>query len=172
MGSGGTAGGTSDGGMGGQPPLVGNLLANPGFESALTGWSVDPSIAVTNRYVYAQPPNPPNETSRALAVWHQTSAYEFRIYQTFSGLEPGTYTFKGEFSTESIQEAYLFARCGEEGAEVEVTQPIPLQGYEWFPVVLQSFSVTADRCEVGLYVRGIADVDWLNADNWSFEKDP
>jgi hypothetical protein len=170
-GTGGTdTGGTSGtAGTGGQPPLDGNLLQNPGFEFGLTGWTVDPATAVGSRHVYTQAPNPANGSSSSLATWHQTQEYSLAIFQTLTGLEPGTYTFKGSLSTQATQEAYLFARnCGGE----ELTVVIPPVSYEWFEMSIPSFTVSTTSCEVGLFVHGVADVDWLNADMFSFEKDP
>lgn len=175
--SGGSAGEpASEGGAGGQPPLVGNLLVNPGFDlGSLAGWTVDPPSATASRHVYTQTPSPANNTASSLAFWHMTDEYEVFIYQTVTGLEPGTYTLQGQFSTTSVREAYLFARCGAEGEEEETIEPIPLDGFAWFPVVIQSFAVTATRCEVGIFVHGLAPEggtpDWLNADLFSFEKD-
>lgn len=177
IGSGGTAGDPgSEGGAGGQPPLVGNLLVNPGFDlGSLAGWTVDPPGAATSRHVYTQTPSPANNTASSLAFWHMTDEYEVFVYQTITGLEPGNYTFKGQFSTTSVREAYMFARCGAEGEEVETIEPIPLNGFAWFEVAIQSFAVSASRCEVGIFVHGLAPEggtpDWLNADLLSFEKD-
>lgn len=172
-GSGGDAGEPNDaggeGGEGGRPPLVGNLLDNPGFELGLTGWSVDPSSSVTNRHVYTQAPNPANGTSSSLATWNETQEYSVFIFQNVKHLEPGTYTFKGSISTQATQQAYLFARnCG--GDEIDVD--IPPVSYEWFEMSIPNIPVSGTSCEVGLFVHGIADVDWLNADGFSFEKDP
>jgi hypothetical protein len=176
VGTGATAGVPSDGGAGGEPPVVGRSeLENPGFELGLVGWTIDPASAAlpANRYIYTQAPNPTNGTGLALATWHMTAEYQIFVSQTLTGLEPGTYTFKGMLSTQSTREAYLFARnCG--GEEVrEIIYPV---SFEWFEVAIQSFPVSQDSCEVGLFVHGMkvgdAMPDWLNADNFSFEKDP
>jgi hypothetical protein len=175
-GTGASAGVPSEGGAGGEPPVVGRSdLENPGFELGLVGWTIDPASAAlpANRYIYTQAPNPTNGTGLALATWHMTAEYEIFVSQTLTGLEPGTYTFKGMLSTQSTREAYLFARnCG--GEEVrEIIYPV---SFEWFEVAIQSFPVSQDSCEVGLFVHGMkvgdAMPDWLNADNFSFEKDP
>ena len=176
VGSGGSAGIPSEGGAGGEPPVVTNpTLANPGFELGLQGWTVDPASAAlpANRYVYTQAPNPANGTGLSLATWHMTAEYEIYVYQKLTGLEPGTYTFKGMLSTQSTREAYLFARnCG--GEEVRaIIYPV---SFEWFEVAITSFTVSQDSCEVGLFVHGMkvgdAMPDWLNADSFTFEKDP
>jgi hypothetical protein len=175
-GTGGTAGVPSEGGAAGEPPVVGRTeLENPGFELGLVGWTIDPASAAlpANRYIYTQSPNPTNGTGLSLATWHMTAEYQIFVSQTLTGLEPGTYTFKGMLSTQSTREAYLFARnCG--GEEVrEIIYPV---SFEWFEVAIQSFPVSQDSCEVGLFVHGMkvgdAMPDWLNADNFSFEKDP
>ncbi len=175
-GTGATAGTPSEGGAGGEPPVVAQPeLQNPDFELGLVGWIVDPPSAAlpANRYIYTQAPNPTNGSGLALATWHMSAEYEIFVYQTLTGLEPGTYTFKGMLSTQSTREAYLFARnCG--GEEIrEIIYPV---SFEWFEVAIESFTVSQDTCEVGLFVHGtkVGDAmpDWLNADNFSFEKDP
>lgn len=166
-GTSGTSGTSGMGGMGGNPPLVGNLLVNGGFQSGLLGWTVDPATATTNRHAYTQTPNPPNGTSSSLATWHQTQAYTVTISQTVSGLEPGNYTFRALVSTQQTQEAYLFARnCGGE----EIQLPIPLISFEWQPYEIP-VPVTWTSCEVGIFVDNVPE-DWVNADEFSFEKDP
>lgn len=166
-GLGGTSGMGGMGGTGGNPPLVGNLLVNGGFQSGLLGWTVDPATATTNRHAYTQTPNPPNGTSSSLATWHQTQAYTVTISQTVSGLEPGDYTFTALVSTQQTQEAYLFARnCGGE----EIQLPIPLISFEWQPYEIP-VTVSGTSCEVGIYVDNVPE-DWVNADEFSFEKVP
>ena len=169
-GTGGSGGSSGSGGSGGSPPLVGNLLQNPGFQLALTGWSVDPPTATqsTTRYVYTQVPNPDNGTGSSLATWHQTAEYSVFVSQNVSGLVPGTYTFKGFLSTQRTVEAYLFARnCGGEELKA-IISPV---SYEWFEVSIPSIPVSGSSCEVGLFVHNVAE-DWVNADEFSFEKDP
>jgi hypothetical protein len=169
-GLGGTSGMGGMGGMGGNPPLVGNLLVNPGFQSGLSGWTVDPPTATTapTRYAYTQAPNPMNGTGSSLATWHQTDEYSVSVFQNLTWLEPGTYTFKASLSTQRTQEAYLFARnCGGEEIKAEIA-PV---SYEWFEVSIPNIPVSGTSCEVGLFIHSVAE-DWVNADEFSFEKDP
>lgn len=166
-GSGGNAGNAGNGGSGGNPPLVGNLLVNPGFQSGLSGWTIDPPTATGSRHVYTQAPNPMNETTSSLATWHQTQEYSVFVSQTITGLEPGNYTFKGFVSTQRTQEAYLFAR--NYGGE-EIKLPIPTVSFEWQEYSIP-IAVTGTSCEVGLFVHNGPE-DWVNADEFSFEKDP
>jgi hypothetical protein len=168
-GSGGVGGLGGGGGSGGSPP-VGNLLVNPGFQSGLAGWTVDPPTATTapTRYAYTQTPNPANGTGSSLATWHQTDEYSVSVFQNVTGLVPGAYTFKGFLSSLLTREAYLFARnCG--GAEI--TSTITPVSYEWFEVSIPSIPVSGTSCEVGIFVHNVG-ADWVNADEFSFEKDP
>jgi hypothetical protein len=164
-------------GAGGEGPIVPqDTLVNPSFEPDLRGWTIDPPTAIAARYVYAQYPTnrKPYDGDWELATWHQTDAYTVTVSQTLTGLEPGTYTFSGWLSTTSTDGAYLFARnCG----EPEVTVDIPPLSFDWFQITIQSFTVSSDSCEVGISISGDATgasgmPDWLNADMFSFTKDP
>jgi hypothetical protein len=165
-------------GAGGEGPVVTqDTLVNPSFESQLLGWTVDPATAIAARYVYTQQPTGGGMTKDGLyelATWHLTDAYTVSVSQRLTGLEPGTYTFSGWFSTTSTDGAYLFARdCG----EPEVRVDIPPLTWEWFEIAIVSFTVSSTSCEVGITVSGDATgasgaQDWLNADMFSFTKDP
>lgn len=165
-------------GAGGEGPVVTqDTLVNPSFESQLQGWTVDPPTAIAARYVYTQQPTGGGMTKDGLyelATWHETDAYTVSVSQTLTGLEPGTYTFRGWFSTTSTDGAFMFARnCG----EPEVTVDIPPLTWEWFEIAIVSFTVSSTSCEVGITVSGDATgtsgaQDWLNADLFSFTKDP
>lgn len=169
-GQGGAGGDVTTGGTGGGP-LVGNLLANPSFEMDLLGWTVDPSSAVANRYVYVQYPTGGGvvvDGQKELATWHDTAEYSVYVYQKVNGLVPGTYSFKGNFSSTQSRGAYLFARnCG--GAEQQ--EVIPTNTFNWFEISIPQIDVTGSSCEVGFFVHAVAQ-DWLNADLFTFEKVP
>jgi hypothetical protein len=173
----GGAGGDPNGGVGGEvigPEPTGNLLANPSFEQGLTGWTVDPPAAAMTpqRYVYAQAPTTGGTTvdgSQELATWHMLDEYTLAVSQIVKNLRPpATYSFKGNFSTQRTQGAYLFARnCG--GPDRMVT--IPVAGFVWFEVAIPDIQVSASSCEVGFSIHNVGD-DWVNADMFTFEKVP
>jgi hypothetical protein len=84
------------------------------------------------------------------------------------GLRPGTYSFKGNFSSQRSQGAYLFARnCG--GAERQVV--IPPTSFLWFAIEIPDIEVSSPSCEVGFSVHNVGD-DWVNADMFTFETVP
>lgn len=184
-GSGGGAGGTTsvtEGGVGGEAGdgsgntgntgAVGQLV-NPSFETATTiGWSVTPSQALTKRYIFVQLPQGTAtvpDGNYELSTWHLEDAFSLEIFQTITGLEDGTYTFKGYFSRgDGFNSVTMFARdCG--GADVEPV-PVPVTDpSQWLNVELMDIEVVGGSCLVGLAIDSNA-TNWLNADFFSFEK--
>jgi hypothetical protein len=150
--------------------IVGNQLKNPSFETQLTGWSVDPQTAIASRYVYTQAPSAGStavDGAMVLATWHATDEYTVLVFQNVTGLPDGNYTFTANFASLQSRGAYMFARnCG--GTEQQLT--IPTITDQWFALSMP-ISVTGGSCEVGFSVHGVGG-DWLNADMFTFEKDP
>jgi len=163
------AGGAPNGGTG----AVGELV-NPSFESGnVSGWQVAPSDALAKKYAFVQYPQGAGtvpDGTYEFSIWHKTDTYTVELHQTIKGLEDGTYTFKGYFSRGALLGASLFARnCG--GVAPEPI-PVPLTDpSQWLAVSLTGIEVSGGSCEVGLSIEATAE-NWLNADLFSFEKDP
>lgn len=161
-------GGTASGGATSNPTLV-----NPSFESALTGWTVDPPDAGPSgkRYVYTQAPtdsSKPPHGSQELATWHDKDSYQVSVSQTLRGLKDGVYTFQGYFSSDRSGGTFMFARnCGGPDREVQV----PTTSWTWFPYAINNVEVVGGTCEVGVRIIG-APNDYLNADLFTFELNP
>ena len=173
-GGGGTStGGTGTGGTGTGGTGTGggsSVLVNPSFELGLNGWTVDPPSAIQSKYIYTQYPQSgtPPDGAYELATWHMYDAYTVEISQHLTGLADGTYTLKGMFSSQKTQQAFLFAHdCG----GTDVTVNIPPQSFQYFPISLTGIVVSGGSCVVGLHIQNIA-LDWMNADMFTFEKDP
>lgn len=148
-----------------------NMLANPSFEQGLNGWSFDPMTA-QGKYAFTQYPvgtaSIP-DGQYELATWNATDAYRIRIFQTFTGLENGRYTFKGWFTRGDDNAAFVYsAGCG--GADQQMAVPLTAST-EWIQVGVGGINVTNGQCEVGFVVDANAN-NWLNADAFTFERDP
>jgi hypothetical protein len=172
MEQGGEAGEAMAGAPSGGTGAVGQIV-NPSFETASTsGWTVTPSDALSARHVYVQPPtgtiNVPDGAYQ-LSTWHMTDTFEVEIFQTISGLEDGTYIFKGYFSLGvGLNGAQMFARnCG--GAEVVPLDLEPItMSFEMRQIT--GIEVVGGSCEVGIAIDSNPQ-NWLNADLFSFEKE-
>jgi len=169
-GAGGTAGeGTGNAGTG----AVGQLV-NPSFETSNTlGWTVDPTDALTKRHAFvqlAQGTATVPDGAYQFSTWHMTDTYTVEVHQTVTGLEDGTYTFKGYFSRgDGFNAVSLFARnCG--GTDPEPV-PVPLtDASQWLNVELPGIEVVGGSCDVGLSIDS-NPANWLNADLFTFEKE-
>jgi hypothetical protein len=147
-------------------------LVNPGFEQGYNGWTFDPPSAV-GKYAFTQYPTPGAYTIEGqyeLATWHGVDAYRIRIYQSFLGLENGIYTFKGYFNRgDGLNAVYVYASgCG--GQDQQTNVPLT-NSTQWIQVGIGGINVSDNRCEVGFVVDANA-TNWLNADAFSFERDP
>lgn len=189
-GAGGTMGTAGSGGAPAQKELL-----NGGFEQNLVGWVVDPPEArqihscptgtegVDREYVKTQAGTvggddaTSKEGTLVLATYHDCNVYELSVYQTLTGLEDGTYTLKGWFSSDRSQGAYLFARnCDGTGQEVRQAIPVPCNDtgvgntWDWAEIAFPGIKVAGGTCQIGFHVSAIGK-DWLNADGFTFKKD-
>jgi hypothetical protein len=142
-------------------------LVNPSFETFNTmGWTVAP--AITFAFVQAPQGSDKNpDGAYEFSTWSQSEAFTVELYQNIKGLEDGTYTFKGYFSS-GLNKVSMFARnCG--GAVDPTPVVVPTQS--WTPVELKGIEVVGGACEVGVHIESMA-TQWMNADLFTFEKDP
>lgn len=170
-------GGTGGGGTGGMAG-TGNTgatgeIVNPSFETGTTsGWTVEPADALSKRYAFVQYPQGASSVpdgTYEFSTWHMTDVYTVMLYQNITGLEDGTYTFKGYFSRGAQNSAVLFARnCG--GTDPEPVDIPITAGTEWVAVSVTGIEVSGGSCEVGLGLDSQQE-NWLNADLFSFEKE-
>ena len=168
--AGGAAGDTGNNGGTG---AVGQLV-NPSFETSNTlGWTVEPTEALTKRHAFVQLPQGTAtvpDGAYEFSTWHMTDAVTGEIYQTVTGLEDGTYTFKGYFSRgDGFNSVSMFARnCG--GTDPEPV-PVPLTDpSQWLNVEVTGIEVTGGSCDVGLSIDS-NPANWLNADQFTFAKE-
>jgi hypothetical protein len=148
-------------------------LENPSFENSNTlGWTVEPTDALTKRHAFVQPPQGTAtvpDGNYEFSTWHMTDAFVVELHQTVTGLEDGTYTFKGYFSRgDGFNAVTMFARnCG--GVDPEPV-PVPLTDpSQWLNVEVTGIEVVGGSCDVGLRIDS-NPVNWLNADLFSLEK--
>ena len=161
-GAGGAAGGAD--GTGGTAPT--GKLVNPSFETYSTvGWTVEP----TTTFAFVQAPQGSDKNpdgAYEFSTWSQSASFTVDLYQNIKGLEDGTYTFKGYFSS-GLNNVSIFARnCG--GAADPEPVVVPTQS--WTPVELTGIEVVGGSCEVGVHIESTA-TQWMNADQFTFEKD-
>jgi hypothetical protein len=151
-------------------PFLG--LVNPSFEQGYSGWTFEPSSAA-GKYAFTQYPTPGAYTidgQYELATWHGVDAYKVRVFQSFVGLENGKYTFKGYFNRGDGHNAVYIYTSGCGGPDRQANVPLT-NSTGWDQVGLGGIDVTANACEVG-FVIDANPTNWLNADAFSFEKDP
>ncbi len=177
-GAGGADSDTSAGGAAGAAGSPGggiNVLVNPSFEEYWEGWSVSPKEAQGN-YVNVKWPQPGSFTPNGepeenlLGTWHMTEPYTLAIYQSVSGIDDGSYTFKGFFNWGGpVTSLQMFARnCGGDN----LYRDVPGTGAtQWLEVGVDGIEVTGGNCEVGFTVNSDA-AGWVNADMFSLEMDP
>lgn len=160
-GSGGAGGADGNGGTGATGELV-----NPSFETFNTiGWTVQP--ATTFAFVQAPQGTDKNpDGAYEFSTWSQNESFTVELYQNIKGLEDGTYTFKGYFSS-GPNKVSMFARhCGGAAAP----EPVVIPTQSWTPVELKGIEVVGGNCEVGLHIESMA-TQWMNADLFTFEKE-
>lgn len=150
-----------------------SILVNGSFELGYSGWSFEPPTA-QSKYAYTQVPQgsayTPDGSLNELATWSGTDAFTVRVFQIFSGLPSGKYTFSGYFNRgDGLNNAYVYANnCG----GPERTMPIPRTAdTQWLQIGIGGIDVTAGQCEVGFLVDSNPN-NWLNADAFSFALEP
>lgn len=171
--TGGTStGGSATGGAGGSGAT--GQLVNPSFETGTTnGWTVEPADALSKRHAFVQYPQGASKAQDGtyeFSTWHMTDTYTVQLYQIITGLDDGTYTFKGYFARGAQNAAVIYARnCG--GADLPAVDIPVTQGTDWVAVSVTGIEVSGGSCEVGIGVDSNPE-NWLNADLFTFEKEP
>lgn len=171
------AGGSSSGSAGkanGGTGAVGELV-NPSFETSNTmGWTVDPAEALSERHAFVQPPTSGSSVPDGgyeFSTWHMTDKFVVDLHQTVTGIEDGTYVFKGYFNLGTgfnSVEAYA-TDCG--GADPAPVLIVSNGATEWQAVSVKGIVVKGGECTVGVRIDSNPS-NWLNADLFSFEPDP
>jgi hypothetical protein len=169
----------SEGGSGGGNAGTGAVgeLVNHSFETgSLMGWTLDPPNLVNDpRCAYVQGPTQgatvPDGTQE-FSTWNKTEAFVAELSQTITGIEDGTYVFKGYFNLGNVgfNKVEAFARdCG--GTDPKPVAIIGTGNTEWLPIWVKGIEVKGGSCTVGVLVDSQANA-WLNADLFTFEPDP
>jgi hypothetical protein len=171
----GGAGGVAGDGTGNENTGAVGQLVNPSFETSNTlGWTVEPTDALTKRHAFVQVPQGTAtvpDGGYEFSTWHMTDAFAVEVSQTITGLEDGTYTFKGYFSRgDGFNSVSIFARnCGGEVDPEPVAVPLT-DPSQWLNVELTGIEVLGGSCDVGLSIDS-NPTNWLNADLFTFEKE-
>jgi Arabinogalactan endo-1,4-beta-galactosidase len=155
-----------------------NLLANPGFEddSAITttpiGWkTITTGGTVTTR-------NPGYEGSYSASVTSTSKTGSFNapaagIYQTFTGLEQGTYTFQAWIKTNAYSpgdtntSAYLEAKDTGAPTMRSYVNIYP-NANDWVLVVMRNVISYNGKATIGLYLQNAVAGMSVSIDNASF----
>ncbi|MEV6003867.1 glycosyl hydrolase 53 family protein [Streptomyces griseomycini] len=134
-----------------------NLLANPGFESGLTGWS---NIG-TNNSAYSQSTS---TRSGQTALGHgKKGQWSVNTVQTLTGLSKGTYTLSAWIKNDGVTSAGLQAySCGDSSQSLDLPKSA-----QWTRVTL-SVSVLSPSCTVGIWSN--SQQGRLYADDFSFTR--
>jgi len=172
--SGGSNSGGSAGKANGGTGAVGELV-NPSFETSNTmGWTVDPADALSDRHAFVQPPTAGSSVPDGgyeFSTWHMTDKFVVDLHQTVTGIEDGTYVFKGYFNLGTgfnKVEAYA-TDCG--GADPAPQAVVSNGATEWQAVSVTGIVVKGGECTVGVRIDS-NPTNWLNADLFTFEPDP
>lgn len=132
-----------------------NLLANPGFESGLTGWT---NIG-TAKSAYTGTTSP-HSGSTGL-VHGAKGQWSVNTVQTLTGLTKGTYTLTAWVKNNGVTSAGLEAySCGDS------TQSLDLPTSSQWTKVSLSVSVLSSSCTVGIWSNSTTGT--LQADDFSF----
>lgn len=149
---------------------TGLTLENPGFELGdLTGWTV---TGATYAAMVKNNSEDAHSGSHSFNYWYGDHGYEFRLSQTLSGLENGTYELRAWASGKDEElEAKLFAETGgvndgdEVGGEdagsssgVTMSTKIVNNGWNvWKEYKVEDIQVTDGRVTIGFEVAAPAD---------------
>jgi len=141
-----------------------NLVANPSFEAdgytnTPSGWNVwlqsgTPATAVKTESSYVF------DGSQKLTFWHPSS-YSASIYQTFNGLENGTYSLSVWAMTGGGQNALQLYAKHYGGPEKNTT--IGTSDVNWNRFTIDNIQVTNGYLEIGIYTDANAN-NWVNLD--------
>ncbi|MBB3108108.1 uncharacterized protein YjdB [Paenibacillus phyllosphaerae] len=158
-----------------------NLLANPGFESdaAVTATPTGWKTITTNGTVTTQASSKAGAYSVKVASTSKTGSFDnpaAGVYQTFTGLEQGTYTFSAWVKTSAYkaavasgpdQSAYLEAK--NTGAPVMRAY---VNGYPnadgWVQIVMRNVISYNGQATIGLYLQNATAGMTLSMDDASF----
>ncbi|GAA2433320.1 glycosyl hydrolase 53 family protein [Streptomyces glaucus] len=134
-----------------------NLLANPGFESGLTGWT---NIGTSNS-AYTQTAGP--HSGQTSLVHGKKGQWSVNTVQTLTGLTKGTYTLSAWIKNNGVAAAGLQAySCGDTAQTLDLPRTT-----QWTRVTL-SVSVLSPSCTVGIWSNSAAGT--LQADDFSFTR--
>jgi arabinogalactan endo-1,4-beta-galactosidase len=146
-----------------------NLVVNPGFEtdnaavSSPAGWSKWASTTAQQSASYSEWEG--YAGSYKLSHWSE-SAYKVSNYQSFTGLQNGTYILKACVMNSGGQnDCQLYAK---NFGNSEINTDLPVTG-TWVQVILSGIKVKNNKCEIGLYSDANAG-NWVNLDNVEFFK--
>lgn len=141
-----------------------NLIKNPGFESgSLTDWSVSGTNAVIIKYAAADV----HSGSHAVNYWFKTP-YAFKLKQTITGLENGTYELKAWASGGGGDtKLKLFAEGF--GGETRSTDAVNTGWNKWIQYSVTDIEVTGGQVTIGFDVESPGDV-WGYFDDFELVK--
>lgn len=147
-----------------------NLVANPSFEANgytnnPAGWNVWLQSGVPSTTVKTESSNA-FDGNYKLTFWDSAS-YSASIYQTFTGLENGTYTFSVWAMTNGDQNTLQLYAKNYGGPELNTT--IETSDINWNVFTIDNIVVTNGTCEIGIYTIAGAN-DWVNLDKVIFRK--
>ncbi|WP_281396542.1 glycosyl hydrolase 53 family protein [Thermocatellispora tengchongensis] len=134
-----------------------NLLANPGFESGLTGWT---NIG-TSGAAFTQTTNPRSGSTNL--AHHANASWSVNTVQTLTGLTAGTYTLTAWIKNWGVSSAGLQAYgCGDTSQSID----LPVSS-SWVQVSL-AVSVRSASCTVGIWSN--SNTSSVVADDFSFTR--
>ena len=147
-----------------------NYLRNPGFEDEdMSMWHIENIGGVTDQVYRAESIND-IKSGKGLFHFYDPETVEFRIEQTVTGLQDGSYNFSlyihGGDATE--QHMYIYAIAGQEvfaTAEMSVTK-----WQQWQHPTIENIPVTGGTITVGAYVQASSSGPWGKLDDWMLNK--
>lgn len=136
-----------------------NLLANPGFETGLSGWTVQ-AAASSQSFV-----NNAGARSGTYQLVHgSASPYWAATYQTVTGLSNGLYTVRAWVRGGAGHELYV----KNYGGPNQTAKSSQSTGYT--ELVIRNVNVTNGSAEIGFWSSDPTGNNWLNVDDVSFYK--
>ncbi|HPJ01936.1 MAG TPA: glycosyl hydrolase 53 family protein [Candidatus Limiplasma sp.] len=147
-----------------------NYLRNPRFEDEdMSMWRIENINGVTDQ-VYRTESINDIKSGKGLFHFYDPEAAEFRIEQTVTGLQDGSYNFSlyimGGDAKE--QHMYIYAIVGGEvfaTAEMSITK-----WQEWQHPTIENIPVTGGTITVGAYVQASGSGPWGKLDDWMLNK--
>ncbi|MCH5256630.1 MAG: glycosyl hydrolase 53 family protein, partial [Lachnospiraceae bacterium] len=156
-----------------------NILQNPGFESGITSWSIDPigqtaedikSDVIAHIEVRSGENNDPHSGDSGMHFW-SSNAINFKVYQTVSGLKSGTYTAGGFLqgngaSSKDVQTLYVTVKDSS-GRETTYEKNCSLNGWRnWVNPEITNIKVSeGDTLTVGMEIVSTVGGAWGTIDD-------